>query len=93
MDRQSGFLLSVRQGLETIHQSAFFQFNNASLPGHIERWVGDEKLVEIDFKVVIRTEYPSEYFDYPPDAKIDNGCANWSAKATDSVALCAALSG
>jgi hypothetical protein len=83
VDAQSGFLLSVRQGRETIHQSAFFQFNNASLPGHIDRWVADEKLVEIDFKVVVRTEYPPEYFDYPPDAKIENGCGEFHRAFTD----------
>ena len=83
VDAQSGFLLSVRQGNETIHQSAYFLFNNASLPGHIERWVGDEKLVEIDFKVVIRTEYLPEYFDYPPDAKIDNGCGEFHRAFAD----------
>ncbi|MGA3189553.1 MAG: energy transducer TonB [Bryobacteraceae bacterium] len=86
VDAQSGFLLSVRQGQETIHQSAFFQFNNASLPSHIERWVGDEKLLEIDFKVVMRTEYPPEYFDYPPDAKVENGCGEFHRAFTDHAA-------
>ena len=77
VDAQSGFLLSVRQGDETIRQSAYYRFNNASLPGHIERWMGDRKLIEIDSKVVVRTEYPAEYFDYPADAKIDNACRSF----------------
>ncbi|PYU77731.1 MAG: hypothetical protein DMG50_29870 [Acidobacteria bacterium] len=74
VDADRGFLLSVRQGDETIRQSAYFRFNNASLPGHIERWVANEKLLDIDSSVVVRTDYPPEYFDYPPDAKIDNSC-------------------
>ena len=83
VDAQSGFLLSVRQGDETIRQSAYFRFNNASLPGHIERWMGNEKLVEIDSRVVVRTEYPPEYFDYPPDAKIGHGCREFHRAFAD----------
>jgi hypothetical protein len=85
VDAQSGFLLSVRQGDETIRQSAYFQFNNASLPGHIERWVGDEKLIEIDSKVVVRTDYPPEYFDYPADARISNACRSFHRAFADHV--------
>ena len=83
LDAQSGFLLSVRQGDETIRQSAYFPFNNASLPGHIERWVGNEKLLEIDSRVVVRTNYPPECFDYPQDAKIDNGCREFHRAFAD----------
>lgn len=86
VDAQSGFLISVRQGDETIRQSDYFRFNNASLPGHIERWVGDQKLIEIDSKVVVRTEYPPEYFDYPTDAKIDHGCREFHRAFTDHAA-------
>jgi hypothetical protein len=74
VESRTGFLLSVRQGDETIRQSAFFAFNNASLPGHIERWVGIEKLLEIDAKVVVRTEYPPGYFNYPEGASIRHAC-------------------
>jgi len=74
VDAQSGFLVSVRQGDETIRQSAYYRFNDASLPGHIERWVGDVKLIEIDSRVVVRTEFSPEYFDYPLEAKIDHAC-------------------
>src|ERR1035441_8638365 len=83
LDAPNGFLLSVRQGDETIRQSAYFPFNNASLPGHIERWVGNEKLLEIDSRVVVRTNYPPEYFDYPQDAKIDNGCREFHRAFAD----------
>jgi hypothetical protein len=83
VDAQSGFLISVRQGDETIRQSAYFRFNNASLPGRIERWVGNQKLLEIDSKVVVRTEYPPEYFDYPADAKIDHGCREFHRAFAD----------
>jgi hypothetical protein len=80
---QSGFLLLVRQGDETIRQSAYYRFNNASLPGHIERWIANEKLLEIDSKIVERTTYPPEYFDYPPDAKIENGCREFHRAFAD----------
>ncbi len=83
VDAQSGFLLSVRQGDETIRQSGYYRFNNASLPGHIERWVGTQKLIEIDSRVLVRTEYPPDYFDYPPDAKIDNGCREFHRAFAD----------
>lgn len=83
VDAQSGFLLSIRQGDEAIRQSAYFRFNNASLPGHIERWVGNDKLIEIESKVVVRTAYPPEYFDYPPDAKIDHACREFHRAFAD----------
>jgi len=51
VDAAKRVLISVRLGDETIRQSAYFRFNNASLPGHIERWVGNEKLIEIDSRV------------------------------------------
>ncbi len=84
VDAQSGFLLSVRLGDETIRQSAYFRFNNASLPGHIERWVGNEELLEIDLSVVVRTEYPPEYFAYPPEARIDNSCREFHRAFADN---------
>jgi hypothetical protein len=77
VDPQSGLLASVRQGDETIRQSAYYRFNNASLPGHIERWVGNEKVIEIDSRTVPRTDYPPEYFAYPPDARLDHACAEF----------------
>jgi len=78
-----GFLLLVRQGDETIRQSAYYRFNNASLPGRIERWMGNEKLLEIDSKIVVRTIYPAEYFDYPADAKIENACREFHRAFAD----------
>jgi hypothetical protein len=83
VDAQSGFLFSVRQGDETVRQSNYFRFNNAWLPGHIERWMGDQKLLEIDSQVVVRTEYPPEYFDYPQDATIDHGCREFHRAFAD----------
>lgn len=84
VDAHIGFLLSVRQGDETIRQSAYFRFNNAWLPGHIERWVNNEKLLDIDWNVVVRTDYPPEYFDYPVDAKIDNSCSEFHRAFADN---------
>jgi len=83
VDAQTGLLLLVRQGDETIRQSSYYHFNNASLPGHIERWVGDQKLIEIDSRVVVRTEYPPDYFDYPMDAKIENACREFHRAFAD----------
>jgi Gram-negative bacterial TonB protein C-terminal len=83
VDARSGFLLLVRQGNETLRQSAYFRFNNASLPGHVERWAGNQKLFEIDSKVVIRTEFPPGYFDYPADAKIEHACRAFSRAYAD----------
>ena len=84
VDAHSGFLLSVRQGDETIRQSAYFRFNNAWLPGHIERWVSSEKLLDVDSSVVVRTDYPPEYFDYPPDAKIGHSCTEFHRAFADN---------
>jgi hypothetical protein len=84
VDAHSGFLLSVRLSDETIRQSAYFRFNNAWLPGHIERWVGNEKLLDIDCSVVVRTDFPPEYFDYPADAKIDNSCSEFHRAFADN---------
>ena len=84
VDAGSGLLISLRLGDETVRQSAYFRFNNASLPGHVERWVGNEKLLDIDFNVVVRTDYPPEYFAYPPDAKIENSCLEFHRAFADN---------
>jgi hypothetical protein len=84
VDAQTGFLVTARIGDETIHQSAYFRFNNASLPGHIERWVGNEKLLDIDMNVVVRTDYPPEYFAYPPDAIISHSCQEFHRAFADN---------
>jgi hypothetical protein len=83
VDSRNGLLLLVRQGDETIRQSGFFAFNNAFLPGHIERWAGNEKLLEIDSKVVVRTEYPPEYFNYPDGAAISHSCREFHRAFAD----------
>jgi hypothetical protein len=85
VDAQNGFLLSVRQGDETILQSDYYRFNNASLPGHIERWVGGEKTIEVDSRIVVRTDYPPDYFDYPPDARITHACGSFHRAFADRV--------
>lgn len=84
VDANSGFLLSVRLGDETIRQSAYFRFNNAWLPGHIERWVSNEKLLDVDSSVAVRTDYPPEYFGYPPDAKIGHSCPEFHRAFADN---------
>ena len=83
LDASSGFLLSIRQGKETIRQSAYYRFNDASLPGLIERWVGDEKIFEIESKIIVRTDFEPEYFDHPPDAKIMTQCRSFQRAYAD----------
>ena len=83
VDSASGFLLSIRQGKETIRQSVYYRFNDASLPGHIERWVDGEKIFEIDSKVAVRKDFEPEYFDYPQDAKIMTQCKSFHRAFAD----------
>jgi hypothetical protein len=83
VDARTGFLLSVRQGDQIIRQSAYFKYNNAFLPGHIERWIGNEKLLEIDQMLVSRTNYPPDYFRYPPDAVIRHACREFHRAFAD----------
>ena len=84
IDSQNGLLLTVRLGDETIHQSAYFRFNNAWLPGHIERWVAGGKLVELDMNIVVRTDYPAGYFAYPADAHIEHACQEFHRAFADN---------
>jgi hypothetical protein len=84
VDAAQGFLLEVTQGDETIRQSKFFPFNNAFLPGHIERWAGNRKQLEIEQKVVVREQYPENYFDYPEGASIRHICREFHRAFADN---------
>ena len=78
-----GWLLELTQGDETLRQSKFYRFNNAFLPGHIERWVANRKLIEIDENIVIREEYPPDYFAYPTGASLRNMCTAFQRAFAD----------
>ena len=39
----NGWLESIRIGDKTIRNANFFPFNNASLPGRVEQWIGDKR--------------------------------------------------
>jgi hypothetical protein len=77
VDAAQGWLIELTQGDEIIRQSNFYRFNNAYLPGHIEKWRANLKLFEIDSHIIVRTEYPSDYFNYPEGASIRNMCTEF----------------
>lgn len=83
VDAQQGWLLEVVQGDETIRQSGFYRFNNAYLPEHIEKWVGNRKLVEIEERVTVREQYPPDYFAYPEGSSIRHMCAEFHRAFAD----------
>jgi len=60
----NGWLESVRIGDKTIRNSNFFSFNNASLPGHVEQWVGDTIVMAID-QTIVPKEYAPDFFGTP----------------------------
>jgi hypothetical protein len=65
---REGWLLSIRQGDEITRNSNFFAFAGAFLPGHIERWVGSRKVIEIDQAIVPKSDYPADFFSVPETA-------------------------
>ena len=84
VDVREGWLLELTQGDETLRQSKFYRFNNAFLPGHIERWVANRKLIEIDENIVIREQYPPDYFDYPTGSSLRNTCTAFQRAFVDN---------
>jgi hypothetical protein len=68
VDATNGWLLSSRLGDEITRNSNFFAFAGLFLPGHIDRWVGNTQLIEIDQTIVPRNDYPPDYFSVPETA-------------------------
>jgi hypothetical protein len=62
---QNGWLLSIRAGDTATTNSNFFAFEGAFLPGHIERWTAGQKAMEVDETVVLKSDYPPDYFTVP----------------------------
>ncbi len=68
VDSQKGWLISIRVGDTTTKNSNFFPFNGAFLPAHIERWEGGQKLIETDETVVLKDDYPVDFFKVPENS-------------------------
>jgi len=84
VDAAQGWLLEVQQGDDVIRQSGYYSFNNGFLPSHIEEWSGNRKLFEIDEKIVVRTDYPADYFNYPEGARINHLCGEFHRAFADN---------
>jgi TonB family protein len=65
VDPRNGWLLSVRTGDTLTRNSNFFPFQGSFLPGHIERWSAGRKVIELDETVVLKSDYPEDYFTVP----------------------------
>ena len=51
VDAARGWPIYRQVGEIVIKESAFYQFNNGWLPGHVERWTGDTKIAEVEADV------------------------------------------
>jgi hypothetical protein len=56
--------------------SNFFPFAGAFLPGHVERWAGGRKVIEIDEAVIVKSDYPPDFFSVP-DTATGSICQNF----------------
>ena len=65
VDVQNGWLVSITAGDTTTTNSKFFPFQGSFLPGHIERWAAGQKAMEVDETVVLKSDYPPDYFTVP----------------------------
>jgi hypothetical protein len=65
VDDRNGWLLSIRTGDTLTTTSNFFPFEKSFLPGHIERWKGGEMVMAVDEAVVLKSDYPEDYFTVP----------------------------
>jgi TonB family protein len=73
VDPHNGWLLSVRTGDTLTRNSNFFPFQDAFFPGHIERWSTGRKVIEIDHTLVLKSDYPEDYFT-PPEGSTSYIC-------------------
>jgi hypothetical protein len=67
VDELHGWMLSIRTGDLITRNSNFFPFGRSFLPGHIERWRGNQMLIAVDETVQLKSEYPPNFFDVPGD--------------------------
>lgn len=83
VDIEQGWLLEITQGVETIRQSDFYRFNNGFFPHHIETLSSGRKTLEIESNVVVREQYPDDYFAYPEGAHIWHRCREFHRAFAD----------
>jgi TonB-like protein len=92
VDKPAGYLIYQKIDDTVIKQSKFYAFNNGFLPGHIERWTGATILAEIDSNITVKTEFPSNYFDYPANATIKHACTSFTPAFSENTPQAAAKS-
>src|SRR3954447_22580239 len=76
VDVQNGWLLSISASDTVTRNSKFFPFQGAYLPGHIERWTSDQKAMELEESVVLKSDYPPDYF-VVPESSTGFVCQEW----------------
>lgn len=65
VDDRNGWLLSIHTGDTLTTTSNFFAFKESFLPGHIERWIGGQEVMEVDETVALKDDYPPDFFTVP----------------------------
>ncbi len=68
VDSRNGWLLSIRTGDVTTRNSNFFPFQDAFLPGHIERWQGGQLVMQVDESVELKSDFPPDFFFVPENS-------------------------
>ena len=68
VDEKNGWLLSIRAGDTLTKNSDFFPFGKSFLPGHIERWRNNRLQMEVDETVVLKNDYPPDFFTVPENS-------------------------
>ncbi len=85
VDQASGYLIYSKLDDVVTKQSRFYTFNNGFLPGHIERWMNDVKLFEIESKIEVRPGgFPAAAFEYPAGATITHACNSFTPAYADN---------
>ena len=70
VDARYGWLLSVRIGDTLTRNSNFFPLLGAFFPGHIERWSAGRKVIEVEESLVLKNDYPEDYFSVPENSAV-----------------------
>jgi hypothetical protein len=70
VDPRNGWLLSVRIGDTLTRNSNFFPLLGAFFPGHIERWSAGRKVIELEESLVLKNDYPEDYFIVPENSAV-----------------------
>jgi len=70
VDPHNGWLLSVRIGDTLTRNAKFFPLLGAFFPGHIERWSAGRKVIELEERLVLKDEFPDDYFAVPENSAV-----------------------